>query len=242
MTLTDKLQLLGVIVGLIGVAVAVYFGYLSLRTAGNPPAGTPIATSLTPVETATAAVPGTVFLEDDFENGLAKWRSNQAWEIRDDGKGNHYVCAQPTGSGTGYSMIFPRAAAAWGDYIFSVGVMVVDALPETGLALDVHHVNMPRMLGYQFQITDPVINLWRFDPDVGKWQRMTTYETGPLKLGKWYDIQIEIRSSGLIQYSVDKKAVIEFTDSEAFVPEGGVRLGASANSNVCFDDVRVIVP
>ena len=243
MSLTDKLQLLGVIVGLIGVVVAVYFGYLSLRVAGNPNAVTAIPTSLTPVQTATAAVPGTVVLEDDFENGLEKWKTGQAWEIRDDGKGNHYACATPKGQGIGYSMINPRTTTgAWGDYIFSVRVMAVEPLPDTGFALDVHHTSMPHMLGYQFQVTDSRVNLWRFDPESNKWQRLTAVDSQALTPGTWYEVQVEVKSGGAILYSINDETLIEFTDSTAFVPEGVIRIGASPNSNVCVDDVRVSVP
>jgi hypothetical protein len=55
-------------------------------------------------------------------------------------------------------------------------------------------------------------------------------------------VEIEVEADGSIRYSINQETLLEFTDSTAFVPEGNIRIGASPNSNVCFDDVRVSVP
>jgi len=244
LSLTDKLSILGIVIAVISVIVGAYFGYLQVKAVssdgGPAPAGTAAATSLTPVEAATTAAPGTVFFEDDFEDGLAKWATDEGWEIRDDGNGNHYACVTPKGQRS--SFIHPETPGAWQDYIFTVRVMLVSALTEAGFVVEAHRVEQPRMLGYHFQFTEPKVSLLRFDPDARRWGLLKSNQSPVLTTGTWHTVQVELSSEGLIRLAVDEDEVIEFTDTQAFVPEGNIGLGASPKSNLCFDDVKVSAP
>jgi hypothetical protein len=238
MSLQDKLSILGVLVGILSVAVAVYFGYLSLKSPSEPII---VVATQTAEPTPTAAPPGSVYFEDDFESGLAKWRTNPAWEIREDELGDHMLCATPK---QGYSFINPRTSTTgWNKYVFSVQVMLVEELKQQGaFTLDVLYRNDPQVQSFQFQITELRINLHRFDPDTRKWQLLTDSETDQVKTDTWYSALIQVEADGTLRYSVDGIQLVKYTETEPFMPDGVIRLGASPNSDICFDDVKVSVP
>lgn len=237
-TLSDRLQFLGVVVGVISLAVAVYFGYLSLK---SPPAVVEVPVTFTPEPSPTVPAPGAVLFEDDFENGHAKWNAGQIWEIRELGEDNHALCAKP--SGQNFAQANPRVTTGWGDFTYTVSVWLVKALKnEEAFTLDAHFKLKPEMVGYQFQATSPSLNLWRFDPEVRKWRQMTTAATEAPPAGTWHSVQIDIQADGTIRYFTDGVQLMKFQDVDGFVPDGIVRMGVSPGADVCFDDVKVSAP
>ncbi len=237
-SLGDRLQLLGVVIGVISLAVAVYFGYLSLKA---PAAVVEVPVTFTPEPSPTVAPPGTVFFEDDFEHGQAKWNAGQIWEIREIGENNHALCAKPTGQN--FAQANPRVTEGWGDFTYTVSVWLVKALKnEQAFTLDAHFKLKPETVGYQFQATAPSLVLWRFDPEVRRWQQMSTAETEAPKAGTWYQVTIQIQADGTIRYFTDGVQVMKFQDLDGFVPDGGVRMGVSPGADACFDDVKVSAP
>ena len=235
MSLGDQFQLAGVVVGVISLAVAIFFGYRSL----NPPAPPPTATP-TSGPTPTPVASGTVFFEDDFESGLARWRTNAAWEIREDAVGNHILCATPK---QGFSWVNPRNTGVWSNYVFSAKVMTLEDLKQQGaFTFDVLYRIDPEVQSFQFQITELRTSLFRFDPDSRKWHLLTDTETELVKPDTWYSVLIQVEPDGTLRYSVDGIQLIKYLDPESFIPDGIIRMGASPNSDVCFDDVKISVP
>jgi hypothetical protein len=219
-----------------------YTGSVRCNIIYDPPTFTPTAFStqaptLTSTPSATPTIVGSVLFADTFDGDLSGWRVDGNWRIIEDENGNHYVCVDPTPDV--HSFLSLREGVSWQGYRLELEIMSLDLSQEWGAKIDVHRVTDPVLQAYQFNFFKLQVQLSRRNDNISndwKWLKNADQSVKP---DAWNHVQIEIPLSGVITYSINDSELIRYDDQANFLTEGSIRLGASPNSGVCFDNIRI---
>ncbi len=197
----------------------------------------------TPVPpTATTSQAPTILFEDNFEKSASQWKTegDGDWELRKEA-GNTLYCISSKG-GHNYSY---AGSDNWMDYALQVD-MIMRRYGTNGYGglMSMHIAYNPtRFYEYTFSDQGAVLTRYVLDLDPqSKTYQLQSYSLGLTKetatLGQRHAIRIEVRRSG-IRALQDGRLVMQVSDP-FYVAQGGIRLGGTPDSQVCFDNVKVI--
>ncbi len=241
-------KLLLIIIGLLVIVVLLVLGWrvtkvsilgLELSPPETPTFTPTIALSSNPQPTATAQlenpiiVAGTALFQDNFEQGISKWKVGQGWELRSDDSNNHFLCVHTTNSDYSY---ISAGSSAWENYALDVRLMLIESSLDGSVNVDVRAITGNNYSDYIYYFSENFANIG-MEKGPPFTMKDLAFTKPILAVGNWQLVRFEANGSHLAVL-LDNKLLLQAEDTS--LNNGAIVLGAGGGKwDVCFDDVNV---
>lgn len=182
--------------------------------------------------TPTAYSPGTILLDENFEDGQMQGMSiNGNWTVLSDETKNRVADSESTGGGN----FIGFGSEAWDNYLLEFRIRFLSTTNQ-GIGLEFRRTcdSSQGCLRYVLFLNVDSINLY-FDSPQAPYTPIQA-STYSFDTQSWYDVRVEARNSN-IKIFVNNSLIIEANDSN--LAKGSFLFGVE-NNHVQIDDLRIV--